>query len=513
MVEFYVFRGWSKILLCVGPTPASARMSLVFSMAPGYRELYRCHLMLQHGLSFTGDLFRLSVKDLAVLYEYWCFIKLGSLMRQRYQLVSQDVIRSEAKGICIALVKGRASRVKYVNPENGELITLSYNPMAIAGPTVTQRPDNVLSLEKKGSGGIRYEYVFDAKYRINAAAPSSAYARDYKTPGPQEDDINTMHRYRDAIVSQSGAASSPYRRMMFGAYVLFPYKNTEEYRGHHFYKSIGEVNIGGLPFLPSATGLVEELLDELISDSPDSAFERATLPRGIEKRLARVDWSRRDVLVCTFRNKEDLKQCLDKKAFCIAKSQVRDNALPVHYVALYQTKETFGSDSGIRLYGEVIRTELVEHQNRQDEDALPPAPFWRFTVREWLRLPSTIEALEAGFTKTFTNLFLLKHAEFVPELLLRSEAEYRFYSELKRRTGILLESGWDESNGFRFGNAFILFNEGKITVFAGGSVRASVSAKEFALRPNEYFRRLYKFLPGENAFPSEETLSASGCKS
>ena len=33
------------------------------------------------------------------------------------------------------------------------------------------------------------------------------------------------------------------------------------------------------------------MLDQLIADSPDSAFERATLPVGIEERLARVDWS------------------------------------------------------------------------------------------------------------------------------------------------------------------------------------------------------------------------------
>ena len=38
-------------------------------------------------------------------------------------------------------------------------------------------------------------------------------------------------------------------------------------KNHKFYKSIDEVNIGGLPFLPSATELVTELLDELISNS------------------------------------------------------------------------------------------------------------------------------------------------------------------------------------------------------------------------------------------------------
>ena len=111
-------------------------------------------------------------------------------------------------------------------------------------------------------------------------------------PGPEVGDINTMHRYRDAIVYQNGG--SPYERTMFGAYVLFPYSNEEDYQHHRFYESIGKVNIGGLPFLPSAMSLVSQMLDELISDSPESAFERATLPRGIEAKLQKVDWNTRD---------------------------------------------------------------------------------------------------------------------------------------------------------------------------------------------------------------------------
>lgn len=34
---------------------ASSGMSLVFSMAPGYRDLYKYYLMLLRGLSITGD--------------------------------------------------------------------------------------------------------------------------------------------------------------------------------------------------------------------------------------------------------------------------------------------------------------------------------------------------------------------------------------------------------------------------------------------------------------------------
>ena len=73
----------------VSSEPSGAGMSLVFGMAPGYRQLYRCYLLLQHGLAVTGSVFNISVKDLAVLFEYWCFIKLNSLINN--QSYSQKV--------------------------------------------------------------------------------------------------------------------------------------------------------------------------------------------------------------------------------------------------------------------------------------------------------------------------------------------------------------------------------------------------------------------------------------
>ena len=130
---------------------ATQSMSLVFEMAPGYRELYKYYLMMQRGLSVHGDVFRMSLKDTAQLYEYWCFIKLVTLMKRNYRLASSDVIKVDHTGVTISLVKGKKSEVRFVNPRTGEQITLSYNPGVQNTQTVKQRPDNVLTLEKKGS--------------------------------------------------------------------------------------------------------------------------------------------------------------------------------------------------------------------------------------------------------------------------------------------------------------------------------------------------------------------------
>lgn len=472
--------------------PAKSGMSLVFTMAPGYRELYRCYLLLQHGLSVTGSVFNVSVKDLAVLYEYWCFIKLNSLMKERYELISQDIIKVAGNGLFVSLIKGQRSSVRYRNPENGEVITLSYNPKEISGATVPQKPDNVLSLKKKGAK-VDYEYVFDAKYKINPALDGTQYQKSYGTPGPQEEDINTMHRYRDAIVYQSNAA--PFERTMFGAYVLFPYRDQEEYRNHRFYKSIDQVNIGGLPFLPSATDLVTEMLDELISDSPESAFERATLPAGIEERLAKVDWTRRDVLIGTLRSHAQLQACRDKRIYYIPAKLINDEKLPIHYVALFRTSRIFSVKAGIYFYGEVMRAALVRRKNIREVRQThgdPDELYYRFKIREWIPLVRPIMPKESGFVREFTNMFLMENVEYVPELLLQSETEYRFYMELKRRTGAVLDDN-EATPGFELGDIKVLFEDGQIQVFRGGKLVGSCSVDEFTRYPNATFRRLQRY--------------------
>ena len=219
---------------------ASKSMSLVFGMAPGYRDLYKYYLMLQNGISVGGDIFHMSVRDTAQLYEYWCFIKLYDILRSHYTLKSPDIIKVDRKGVTIDLAKGKPSRVTFLNTKTGERIYLAYNPSEIMTQTVNQRPDNVLELEKKGSASA-YKYIFDAKYRIEMN-PDSQYYPD-TMPGPKVDDINTMHRYRDSIVYENPESRFTFEKTMFGAYILFPYAEEEEYKKHRFYKSIEAVRI------------------------------------------------------------------------------------------------------------------------------------------------------------------------------------------------------------------------------------------------------------------------------
>ena len=101
------------------------------------------------------------------------------------------------------------------------------------------------------------------------------------------------------------------------------------------------------------------------------------------------------------------------------------------------------------------------------------------------------------FANEFTNLFLLENCEFIPELLLQSEEEYRLYTELKRRTGKVLEENKTKT-GFELGSLKVLFEDGDITLFRDGKLLDCCTLKDFSRHPNAMFRRLQRYVAKEN---------------
>lgn len=243
-------------------------ISLVFSMANGYRDVYKYYLMLQRGLNINSNILTLSMKDLPLLYEYWCFIKINSLLRRNYKLVTSDIINVNNNGIIVSLKKGKASTLVYEDELTKEKFKVMYNASCLS-KTVNQKPDNVISFDKIGYKK-KYEFIFDAKYKIEN---NNKYIERYNGIGPKEEDINTMHRYRDAIVHEN-KKENKYDNCVSGAFVLFPLKDEESFREQRFYKSIDEVSIGAIPFLPSSTKLMDEFLNDIINDQFSNIIEK-----------------------------------------------------------------------------------------------------------------------------------------------------------------------------------------------------------------------------------------------
>lgn len=232
--------------------------SLVFDRHPHYAALERIARLLNGGLSLGGAPLQIGVKNIAQLYEYWCFLRLVKLLREQLALEQQSVVRTEHLKTVVVLKKGVKSTIDFREPISGKRLSLIYNRQFQGLPTIGQRPDNVIQLFSETK-----LYLFDAKYRL---AVDKDYQKSYGGVGPTTEDINTMHRYRDAIVLPSRTESGVIfiKGVVQSAVVLFPYPDEASYQNHRFYYSIDSVQIGGLPFLPSATELTEAKVRELL---------------------------------------------------------------------------------------------------------------------------------------------------------------------------------------------------------------------------------------------------------
>ena len=146
--------------------------------------------------------------------------------------------------------------MRFLDPRTGRSLYLIYDRAFRNLPTVSQRPDNVIQLASE-----RRLHILDAKYRL---AYDDEYQAHYGGIGPLAEDINTMHRYRDAIATPDDSEIEGFARLVVAASILFPYPQEEKYSSHRFHRSLKEVRIGGLPFLLGASSLLQDYLRDIL---------------------------------------------------------------------------------------------------------------------------------------------------------------------------------------------------------------------------------------------------------
>lgn len=259
----------------IGRFKGISQESMVLQKATGYSQVYRTWNLLRRAYSLNDGLYRLQTKDIATLYEIWCFIEVSHIVKAQLHLDDEDVEhrnRMEMNGIFSwELGKGEHSRILF-RKDGVELAELVYNPKNadkendnvgmkdLIVPTVPQKPDIVLQLTKNDlQQGMKMTYLFDAKYRIEG--------KDKGVDVPPEDAINQMHRYRDAIYYKDYDANA-LKKEVIGGYILYPGDGEpNDVAVSKFYKTIKEVNIGAFPLRPKDVEnrkLLENFIDELI---------------------------------------------------------------------------------------------------------------------------------------------------------------------------------------------------------------------------------------------------------
>ncbi len=277
----------------VGRFKGLTQESLVLQRATGYSQVYRTWNLLRRAYSLNDGMYRLQSKDIATLYEIWCFIEVSHIVREQLG-IDIDVDhrnRMEMNGVFTwELGKGEHSRILF-RKDGVELAELVYNPKHtekendsismehLVVPTVPQKPDIVLQLTKDDiEKGMKMTYLFDAKYRINDRTIEGVDT-------PPDDAINQMHRYRDAIYyKENKNGETGLKKEVIGGYILFPGNGDPlEVAKAKFQQSLDEVNIGAFPLRPNDVEnrkLLEHFIKELIDTKSATTISKVIPQKG-----------------------------------------------------------------------------------------------------------------------------------------------------------------------------------------------------------------------------------------
>lgn len=256
----------------VGSFKGASQESLILQKDTHYSNVYRTWLILSQSYSLNEGLHNLETKDIATLYEIWCYIQMKEIVRKQLGdgIEIDNSSRIEMNGAFrYELGKGDKSRILFkkgdvelaeliYNPTQGENDRRDINIDNLISRTVPQKPDIVLRLTKtEHENDLKLTYLFDAKYRIDG--------NEGGVDTPPEDAINQMHRYRDAIYFTEHDGMG-LKKEVIGGYILFPGNGeTAAVQVARFYKSIDEVNIGAFPLRPKDEEN-RSLLDEFVTN-------------------------------------------------------------------------------------------------------------------------------------------------------------------------------------------------------------------------------------------------------
>lgn len=309
----------------IGKFSGLKQMSLTLQSAPGYATIARTYAILNAAYMLFDGIKRLETKNIADLYEIWCFLKVEDIVKASCESRYGELFKApqanhgELSGAFVKqLGTGSQSEVVFEIGEGDNKVTLAkvvYNPKVTESerrdnglkgtivPTALtgkkgQIPDIVLQLTRRSMNAnenpVQLTYLFDAKYRIEDTYDEE----DSGAMRPPQEAIDQLHRYRDSIYYAEQSVNdslSPrdFKKEVIGGYVLFPGKCEQEITAPEdgeddrpaYFKSIDRVNIGAIPLRPNDKkeyGHLSDFIDRLLLETPtlESALDRLNPQKG-----------------------------------------------------------------------------------------------------------------------------------------------------------------------------------------------------------------------------------------
>lgn len=197
----------------------------------------------------------------------------------------------------------------------------------------------------------------------------------------------------------------------------------------------------------------------------------------------RITWNSGDVLVGSLRNREQLEVALKYNFYHIPSYLIPDDKLcSISYVAIYQSKNFFGSDAGIYYFGKVLS---VDKKIRSDITQIPSSSkesYYLFNIGGWHKLDSPIRADRGGALFNFTNIYKLIRAETVDELSILTESDFKLYSSIK----VSLQKGYDKV-ATMYKRGTIAIDGGRIIVYVNKICVYNLPVSDYIKNPVKYF--------------------------
>lgn len=239
-----------------GPPPAPTPRLL---RAAGYAEAYAAARRLALGLALGAGPLRQATRDLPALYETWVFLTVARTLAELLgtSLPPQGFFRADMRGIRLRLRRGRRHAVRLEG--RGVRVELVYEPrLDASGGLLVQRPDLLLTVEREHEPP-RW-FVLDAKYR---RVDDATYVRRFGAPGPPEDALGDLHRYRDAILTGTNAP----QRIVEAAVAIYPWRADPAFGASQLWRALETVGVGAIPLLPGQALWLRRWLAQILEPS------------------------------------------------------------------------------------------------------------------------------------------------------------------------------------------------------------------------------------------------------
>lgn len=216
-----------------------------------------------------------------------------------------------------------------------------------------------------------------------------------------------------------------------------------------------------------------------------TALESRVVSKDLRHDSAYDAFSERCVLLGPLRNREQLSICLEGNFYHIPVSKLEAQVGEISHIAIYQSKNFYGKDAGIRFWAKVISCEKIKRSELKEIPKKSDELYYLFRVEGWKRLKNDIVMSGGGVPFSLTSLQLLQNARDVCELNFKEPIMHKLFCQIRA----LAESGRNNV-ACHYRSATIAIENERISLYKHKELIYALPVKEYLSNPNKHFWNL-----------------------